>query len=165
MQKVLTWSIRRCKNCASTDIQGAKKVYALDVGLLATMSGLAPEVVLDGPRIFREFRGALTEQYVCQQLVAETGLAPCYWSTDDSRTEIDFVFQRGMPDPVTRRSGVALPRYAEAVRELPRSLSPCRLRLRRSGQNCAVDAQTAHLKLNNQNRWAFSVDKRNRCRV
>ena len=72
------------------------KVYALDVGLLATMSGLAPEVVLDGPRIFREFRGALTEQYVCQQLVAETGLAPCYWSTDDSRTEIDFVFQRGM---------------------------------------------------------------------
>lgn len=72
------------------------KVYALDVGLLATMSGLAPEVVLDGSRIFREFRGALTEQYVCQQLVAEMGFDPCYWSTDDSRTEIDFVFQRGM---------------------------------------------------------------------
>ena len=75
---------------------GGFKVYTLDVGLLATMSGLAPEVVLDGSRVFREFKGALTEQYVCQQLLAETDLRPCYWSTEDSRTEIDFLFQKGM---------------------------------------------------------------------
>ncbi len=72
------------------------KVYALDVGLLSTMSGLPPEVVLDGARIYREFKGALTEQYVCQQLLAETDYKPCYWSTEDSRTEIDFVIQNGM---------------------------------------------------------------------
>lgn len=75
---------------------GAFKVYLLDVGLLSTMSGLAPEVVLEGSRIFKEFKGALTEQYVFQQLRAETNFAPYYWSTDDSRTEVDFVFQSGM---------------------------------------------------------------------
>ncbi|MBQ7191008.1 MAG: DUF4143 domain-containing protein [Kiritimatiellae bacterium] len=70
------------------------KVYALDVGLLSTMSGPAPEVILEGTRVFREFKGALTEQYVCQQMLAETDFKPCYWSTSDSR--IDFVFQKGM---------------------------------------------------------------------
>ena len=74
----------------------AFKVYMLDIGLLATRAGLAPEVVLEGSRIFKEFKGALTEQYVFQQLKAETDIVPYYWSTDDSRTEVDFVFQGGM---------------------------------------------------------------------
>ena len=60
------------------------------------MSGLAPEVVLEGSRVFREFKGALTEQYVYQQLTAETDVELYYWSTEDSRTEIDFIFQSGM---------------------------------------------------------------------
>ena len=72
------------------------KVYLVDVGLLAAMSGLAGEIVLEGPRIFREFKGALTEQYVHQQLVAETDIRPYYWSTDDSRAEMDFVYQSGL---------------------------------------------------------------------
>ena len=72
------------------------KVYLVDVGLLAAMSGLAGEIVLEGPRIFREFKGALTEQYVHQQLVAETDVMPYYWSTDDSRAEMDFVCQSGL---------------------------------------------------------------------
>lgn len=75
---------------------GGFKVYVLDVGLLATMSGLDPVVVLQGARVFMEYKGALTEQYVCQQLTAETELQLHYWSTDDSRTEVDFVFQEGM---------------------------------------------------------------------
>lgn len=75
---------------------GAFKVFMLDVGLLSTMSGLAPEVVLDGPKIFSEFKGALTEQYVFQQLRAETEIEPFYWSTEDSRNEVDFVFQKAM---------------------------------------------------------------------
>lgn len=75
---------------------GAFKVYMLDVGLLATLSDLAPEVVLEGSRIFTEFKGALTEQYVFTQLRADAAIAPFYWSTEDSRCEVDFVFQRGM---------------------------------------------------------------------
>jgi predicted AAA+ superfamily ATPase len=74
----------------------AFKVFALDVGLLATMAGLDSRVVLEGSRIFTEFKGALTEQYVHQQLVSEYGASPFYWCTDDSRTEVDFVIQKGM---------------------------------------------------------------------
>ena len=72
------------------------KVYVLDVGLLASMSGLDSRVVLDGSRVFTEFKGSLTEQYVLQQMLSEYGDEPCYWSTDDSRTEVDFVVQKGM---------------------------------------------------------------------
>jgi len=75
---------------------GAFKLYMLDVGLLAALARLDYAVVLEGARIFKEFKGALTEQYVLQELVAAAGYDAHYWSTDDSRTEIDFVFQRGM---------------------------------------------------------------------
>lgn len=77
-------------------VDASFKVYVLDVGLLSSMSGLDSRVVLDGSRVFTEFKGALTEQYVHQQMVAEYGDEPCYWSTDDSRTEVDFVVQKGM---------------------------------------------------------------------
>ena len=75
---------------------GAFKVFLLDVGLLSTMSGLSPEVVLEGARIFSEFKGALTEQYVYQQLKAETELEPYYYSQEDSQCEVDFLVQLGM---------------------------------------------------------------------
>ena len=73
----------------------AFKVFMLDVGLLSAMSDLDPAVILDAPRIFREFKGALTEQYVHQQLIAQTELQPYYWSTEDSQIEVDFIFQQG----------------------------------------------------------------------
>ena len=71
----------------------AFKVFLLDVGLLGAMSGLQPRDVVDGNKVFTEFKGALTEQYVCQQLVSECGLAPCYWSAENSKGEIDFLVQ------------------------------------------------------------------------
>lgn len=74
----------------------AFKVFMLDIGLLSTMAGLSPKVVLEGSKIFKEFKGALTEQYVHQQLIAETSIKPYYYSTEDSQCEIDFVIQQGM---------------------------------------------------------------------
>jgi predicted AAA+ superfamily ATPase len=71
---------------------GAFKLFMLDVGLLAAVSGLEPKTLLDGDRLFEEFRGSLTEQYVCQQLVA-SGLKPFYWSAENSSGEIDFLYQ------------------------------------------------------------------------
>ena len=71
----------------------AFKVFLLDVGLLGSMSNLEPEAILSGNRIFTEFKGALTEQYVCQELISECGLAPYYWSAENSLGEIDFVVQ------------------------------------------------------------------------
>lgn len=68
------------------------KLYCLDVGLLGALADLDYRSIIDGNRIFTEFKGALTEQYVCQQLVA-IGLMPYYWSAENSRGEIDFLVQ------------------------------------------------------------------------
>jgi len=73
----------------------AFKVFMVDVGLLGAMSGLEPRDVIDGNKVFTEFKGALTEQYVCQQLVSEHGLEPYYWSAKNSTGEIDFLVQDG----------------------------------------------------------------------
>ena len=74
---------------------GAFKVFMVDVGLLGAMSDLPPEAVIAGSRVFTEFKGALTEQYVCQQLISECGLTPYYWSAENSLGEIDFLVQDG----------------------------------------------------------------------
>ena len=70
------------------------KLFCLDVGLLGALADLDYGSIIDGKRIFTEFKGALTEQYVCQELVA-AGLAPFYWSAKNSRGEIDFLIQSG----------------------------------------------------------------------
>ncbi|MBS3901946.1 MAG: ATP-binding protein [Dethiobacter sp.] len=75
----------------------AFKIFVLDVGLLAAMSGLDLKSLLEGSRVFEEFKGALTEQYVLQQLMTNKGITPFYWTAERSNGEIDFVFQSG-PD-------------------------------------------------------------------
>lgn len=71
----------------------AFKLFLLDVGLLGAMAGLNKETVIGGSTIFEEFKGALTEQYVCQQLVSDCGLRPFYWSAENSMGELDFLVQ------------------------------------------------------------------------
>jgi predicted AAA+ superfamily ATPase len=73
----------------------AFKLYVLDVGLLSAQSGLDIKALLEGNRVFEEFKGALTEQYVLQQLVASRKVTPFYWSADKGMAEVDFVFQNG----------------------------------------------------------------------
>ncbi len=65
----------------------------MDVGLLGAISQLDKRTVLGGNAIFEEFKGALTEQYVCQQIVSDCGLTPYYWSAENSSGEIDFLAQ------------------------------------------------------------------------
>lgn len=69
------------------------KLYMSDVGLLGAMSALDAHAVLEGDRLFREFRGALAEQFACQELLAAHGTPPFYWSADNSSGEIDFLYQ------------------------------------------------------------------------
>ena len=71
------------------------KVFVLDVGLLGAMCELDPETILAGSTVFTEFKGALTEQYVCQELIASCGFTPYYWSAENSTGEIDFLVQDG----------------------------------------------------------------------
>jgi len=72
----------------------AFKLYGLDVGLLAAQSNLDASVLLEGSRIFIEFKGALTEQYVLQQLIATQENPVFYWATEKGTAEVDFVLQR-----------------------------------------------------------------------
>lgn len=71
----------------------AFKVFLLDVGLLCATSDLHPVSILEGSHLFTEFKGALTEQFVCQQLISDCRLQPFYWSAENSRGEIDFLVQ------------------------------------------------------------------------
>ena len=71
----------------------AFKLFLVDVGLLGCMAGLRQRTLLDGNDLFVEFKGALTEQYVCQQLVSDLGATPYYWSAENSSGEVDFVLQ------------------------------------------------------------------------
>ena len=79
----------------------AFKLYLVDVGLLAAMTDLDAKTLLMGNAIFTEFKGALTEQYICQQLYAELDMVPYYWSAEASSGEVDFVLQyRGQVVPL-----------------------------------------------------------------
>ena len=71
----------------------AFKLFVLDVGLLSAISNLDLKSILEGNKIFEEFKGALTEQYVLQQLVTNKDIIPYYWSAEKSTGEIDFIFQ------------------------------------------------------------------------
>lgn len=72
---------------------GAFKLYLLDIGLLGAMANLDVKTLLDGNLIFTEFKGALTEQYVLQQLVTNAEISIFYWSSEKSDGEIDLLIQ------------------------------------------------------------------------
>ena len=79
----------------------AFKLYLLDVGLFGAMVNAPASEILIGSNIFSEYKGTFTELYVLQQMVTVRDLDIYYYSTDDSRTEIDFVVQHeGRVTPV-----------------------------------------------------------------
>lgn len=71
----------------------AFKIFLCDVGLLGAMCDLPAEVIMEGNLLFTEFKGALTEQYVLQELIMDTPLY--YWAKPNSRQEVDFLIQNG----------------------------------------------------------------------
>lgn len=73
----------------------AFKLFIVDVGLLGCMTGLHQSTLIDGNKLFTEFKGALTEQYVCQQLKTIEDLSIYYYTNDRGSCEIDFVIDTG----------------------------------------------------------------------
>lgn len=69
------------------------KLYIIDIGLLGAMSGLDARTLINGNEIFEQYKGALTEQYVLQQLKCIDDLQIHYWTPDAGMAEIDFVVQ------------------------------------------------------------------------
>ena len=73
----------------------AFKLFVVDVGLLGCMAGLRQRTLLDGNSLFVEFKGALTEQYVCQQLKTIKDLGIYYYTNDRGSCEVDFIVDTG----------------------------------------------------------------------
>jgi predicted AAA+ superfamily ATPase len=74
------------------DELSAFKVYMPDVGLLRRLSHLDPIAISEGNRLFTEFKGALTENYILQSLVRQFEVIPRYWSSGN-KAEVDFLVQ------------------------------------------------------------------------
>jgi uncharacterized protein len=68
------------------------KLYAFDVGILRRMSRLSPQVYGEGNRLFTEFKGAITENYVLQSLLTQLDYKPSYWVSGNT-AEVDFIIQ------------------------------------------------------------------------
>ena len=73
----------------------AFKLFLLDVGLLSCMTGLRQKTLLEGGEVFKEFKGALTEQYVMQELAVEKDIGVYYYTNERSSAEVDFLVDDG----------------------------------------------------------------------
>lgn len=73
----------------------AFKLFVVDVGLLGCMAGLRQRTLLNGNDLFIEFKGALTEQFVCQQLKTIEDLGVYYYTNDRGSCEVDFIVDTG----------------------------------------------------------------------
>ena len=72
----------------------AFKIYLVDVGLLRRLSQLSPSAFAEGNRLFTEFKGALTENFVLQTLITQFEVVPRYWAQTNPPYEVDFLIQR-----------------------------------------------------------------------
>jgi len=68
------------------------KIFLVDVGLLAAQSNLSPQIILEGDLLFTEFKGALTENYAAQELIATQNREIYYWESE-GQAEIDFLLE------------------------------------------------------------------------
>lgn len=76
------------------DDLSAFKIYLVDGGLLRRLAQLSPTAFGEGNRLFTEFKGALTENYVLQSLLPQFEVMPRYWSQSNPPYEVDFLIQR-----------------------------------------------------------------------
>jgi hypothetical protein len=82
------------------------KLFLHDVGLLTALAGLNDRTIIEGDKIFTEFKGALTEQYVMQQLRLNDIRYIGYWTNERSTSEVDFIIQEeGEVVPIEVKSG------------------------------------------------------------
>lgn len=123
----------------------AFKLFVVDVGLLGCMAGLRQHTLLDGNDLFVEFKGALTEQYVLQQLVTLPDLGIYYYTNDRGSCEIDFVIDTGeQVIPVEVKAEVNL--KAKSLKTYREKYNP-EISIRTSMTDYKVDNQLANLPL------------------
>lgn len=129
------------------DDLSAFKIYLVDVGLLRRLSQLAPSAFGEGNRLFTEFKGALTENYVLQALVTQFEVEPRYWSQTNPPYEVDFLIQREndiFPVEVkaeTNTKSKSLRKYKELFAD------QVKLRIRFSLDNLKLDGDVLNIPL------------------
>jgi predicted AAA+ superfamily ATPase len=108
------------------DDLSAFKVFLFDVGLLRVMSGLSPQAFLEGSRLFEEFKGALTEQYVLQELSLLPEIdANHYWASG-ANAEVDFILSQGVNVyPLEAKAGNNV--HAKSLKVYDNTYHPTRL--------------------------------------
>lgn len=133
----------------------AFKIYLADVGVLRRLAKLDPVAFREGNRLFTEFKGALTENFVLQSLVPQFDAAPHYWSRLNPSYEVDFVIQREndiIPIEVKSDTNIksrSLKKYAETFS------AETKIRVRFSMNNLRMDDGVLNIPL-------FMVDQAER---
>ena len=146
MHKVYRSSAPKLPVSAYDDLS-AFKIYLADVGLLRRLAQLAPTAFGEGNRLFTEFKGALSENYVLQSLVTQFETEPRYWSQVNPPYEVDFLIQREndiFPIEVkaeTNVGGKSLRKFKELFAE------QVKLRVRLSLENLKLDGDLLNIPL------------------
>ncbi len=129
------------------DDLSAFKLYLADVGVLRRLASLAPTAFGEGNRLFTEFKGSLSENYVLQALSNQFEVTPRYWSQINPPYEVDFIIQREndiIPIEVkaeTNVSSKSLKKYKELFSD------KIKLRVRFSLENLKLDGDVLNIPL------------------
>ncbi len=132
---------------AAYDDLSAFKIYLSDVGILRKLSRLDPSAFGEGNRLFTEFKGALTENYILQSMLPQFEVTPRYWSQSNPPYEVDFVIQRKndiIPVEVkaeTNKKATSLKKYKEKYGD------KTKLRIRFSLDNLKLDDDMLNIPL------------------
>ena len=130
---------------SSYDDLSAFKIYLVDVGLLARLSQLSPSTFGEGNRLFTEFKGALTENYILQGLSTQFEVSPRYWS--ENNYEVDFIIQNEnniIPIEVKAETNIksrSLQKFKEKFKD------DIKLRVRFSFENLKLDEDLLNIPL------------------
>lgn len=120
------------------------KVYCMDIGLLRSLSELSPEAYLSDSPAFKEFKGALAENYILQSLLANGIKCSRYWASGN-KAEVEFVVQRGIDVvPIEVKSGTSV--TGKSLAEYNKRYTP-RLRVRFSMLNLKRDESFLNIPL------------------
>ena len=146
VHKIYRASAPRIPLSAYDDLS-AFKLYTADVGLLRRLSMLSPSAFSEGNRLFTEFKGALTENFVLQELIPQFDAMPRYWSRTNPSHEVDFLVQHEndvIPVEVKADRNVRSRSLAKFHEEFP---SDVKLKVRFSMENLRLDGDLLNIPL------------------
>lgn len=123
------------------------KVYMSDIGLLRRKSGLSHKTILEEPEIYKNFKGALTENYVLNELLAQ-GKRPYFWRSGNT-AELDFLFEdKDRVIPVEAKAAIST--RAKSYLQFCKKYKPTlgfRFSMKNVGDNMTEETHTYSLPL------------------